>query len=157
MSDARVLDDHDATVAAGRDLAATMQALDVDELVIFLIGDLGAGKTTFARGFLLGWGHEGRVPSPTYTLIEPYDLEGQRIYHIDLYRLADPAEADHLGLAELPGKRVIMLVEWPEHAAHRLPEPDLSVTLELAPGGRRQIRISPAGPVGRRILGHKNT
>ena len=144
-------------MAAGEALAEAMRALDIDQLVIFLSGDLGAGKTTFARGFLRGWGHQGRVPSPTYTLIEPYELESVEIYHVDLYRLADPAETDDLGLAELPGRGVVMLVEWPERAAGRLPGADLQVVLQVVGDHRRKVEITASGATGERLLAHKKT
>jgi tRNA threonylcarbamoyladenosine biosynthesis protein TsaE len=157
MTESRRLDSPEATIAAGENLAATMRALEMNRLIIFLAGDLGAGKTTFARGFLRGWGHAGRVPSPTYTLVEPYELETVGIYHIDLYRLTDPAETEHLGLAELPGPGAIMLVEWPERAPDRLPEPDLTVMLQLVDDDRRAIEFRSSSDAGERLLGHKNT
>jgi tRNA threonylcarbamoyladenosine biosynthesis protein TsaE len=137
----------DATEAAGADLARRLIAADLDRLVIFLIGDLGTGKTTLARGFLRALGQTGRVPSPTYTLIEPYELGPLTVYHIDLYRLADPGEVDDLGLSELPGAGVVMLIEWPERAGDRLPSADLSVTLTLSGHGRKvEMRaVTPAG------------
>jgi tRNA threonylcarbamoyladenosine biosynthesis protein TsaE len=156
MADSRLLDGPEATAAAGQMLAAAMRAAGADELIVYLVGDLGAGKTTFARGFLHGWGHTGRVPSPTYTLIEPYEFEGLRIYHIDLYRLNDALEADHLGLAELPGPRVVMLIEWPERAADRLPAPDLTIMLEVVANHRRSIEMTPSSAAGERLLAHKS-
>lgn len=157
MADSRLLDGPDETAAAGQRLAAAMRASGADELIVYLVGDLGAGKTTFARGFLHGWGHSGRVPSPTYTLVEPYELEGLRIYHIDLYRLNDASEADHLGLAELPGPRVVMLIEWPERAAGRLPAPDLTIMLEVVANDRRSIEVTSSSAAGERLKAHKST
>jgi len=156
MADPRHLDGPDATEAAGQKLAAAMRATGVDELIVYLVGDLGAGKTTFARGFLRGWGHLDRVPSPTYTLVEPYESEGARIYHIDLYRLNDAAEVDHLGIAELPGSGVVLLIEWPERAAGRLPAPDLRISLEVVANDRRAIEITAPSGAGQRLLGNKN-
>lgn len=156
MVDSRVLESADATGAAGQLLAETMRAAGRTELVVYLVGDLGAGKTTFARGFLRGWGYAGRVPSPTYTLVEPYELGGVQIYHIDLYRLTDAAEADHLGIAEMPGPRVVMLIEWPERAAGRLPPPDLTISLEVIADDRRSIKIRPSGAPGTDCLAWKN-
>lgn len=151
------LESPEATVTAGAALAVAMRELGLDELVVYLVGDLGAGKTTFARGFLEGWGYSGRVPSPTYTLVEPYTFESVDIYHIDLYRLTDPADADHLGLAELPGTGVVMLVEWPERAAGRLPAADLNVVLQVVAAERRAIDFEARSTRGRRLLTHKST
>ena len=150
------LDSPEATVAAGQALAAAMRALEINQLIIFLVGDLGAGKTTFARGFLHGWGHSGRVPSPTYTIIEPYEFDSVEVYHIDLYRLTDPGETDDLGLAELPGPGVVMLVEWPERAGDRLPGPDLTVALQVAGDDRRDIEYKASSATGKRVLAQKN-
>ena len=133
------------TIAAGGDLARRLRGANLDQAIIFLIGDLGMGKTTLARGFLRALGQTGRVPSPTYTLIEPYELDSLTVYHLDLYRLANPRDADELGLRELPGPGVVMLVEWPERARERLPRADLSVTLTLAGGGRKmELRAATA-------------
>jgi tRNA threonylcarbamoyladenosine biosynthesis protein TsaE len=135
----------DETIAAGGDLARRLRGASLDQAIIFLIGDLGMGKTTLARGFLRALGQTGRVPSPTYTLIEPYELDSLTVYHVDLYRLANPRDADELGLRELPGPGVVMLVEWPERAGERLPRADLSVTLTLAGVGRKmELRAATA-------------
>jgi len=154
MSDVRLLECAAATVEAGRQLATAVHSSGIDRAVIYLRGDLGAGKTTFARGFLAGCGHAGRVPSPTYTLIELYEFEDFTVYHIDLYRLAEPTEVDDLGLAELDTSASIMLIEWPERAAGRLPPADLEVTLALDPAGRRLCRDS-RNPVGVGLLAHR--
>ena len=145
----------DDTLAAGHDLARRLEGADLDQVVLFLSGDLGTGKTTLARGFLQALGQTGRVPSPTYTLIEPYELGRLTVYHIDLYRLADPREVEELGLSELPGPGVVMLVEWPERA-ERLPPADLCVTLTLA-GRGREMELRAATPVGDRLLAPKNS
>ena len=156
MPEYRRLDSPAATIAAGQTLATTMRAVDMNQLIIYLIGDLGSGKTTFARGFLQGWGHSGRVPSPTYTIIEPYELSSVEIYHIDLYRLVDPLETDDLGLAELPGPGVVMLVEWPERAGARLPGADLTVSLQFAGDNRREINFSALNTRGEALLAQNN-
>ena len=153
MEDSVHLDSPEATVAAGRELAAAVGAIG-DGAVIYLHGELGAGKTTFARGFLEGCGHRGRVPSPTYTLVEPYELDGCRVYHVDLYRLADPSEVDELGLIELEGSDVVLLVEWPERGAGRLQSPDLELTLDVRDAGRGLRRVARTA-AGKRILAHK--
>ncbi len=125
-----------ATLEAGRTLAEAVIAVCPNRLVIHLIGDLGAGKTTFVRGLLRGLGHEGRVPSPTYTLVEPYELADYSIYHVDLYRLAKADEVQYLGLEEACSDRSLLLVEWPERAAGRIEKPDLSVVLAIDGAGR---------------------
>jgi len=143
------LDSADATLAAGDMLARTVRARGIDALVIYLVGDLGAGKTTFARGFLRSLGHTGRVPSPTYTLIEPYDVVGYTVSHIDLYRLQSPGEVEALALSELCGSGTMLLIEWPANGGHGVPPADLRVELDIDIDGQgrvmRLIGLSPAG------------
>jgi len=154
------LDSAEATVAAGRRLAAALLAGDGagdgdgDALVIYLHGDLGAGKTTFARGFIAACGHTGRVPSPTYTLVEPYDAGGRRLYHIDLYRLSDPGQVDELALQDLDEPGVVMLIEWPERGADRVARPDLELTFAVA-GAGRTVECVARTVAGKRLLAHK--
>ena len=124
------LADSAATEAAGTALA---QALPPDEAVIYLQGDLGAGKTTLVRGILHGLGHGGRVPSPTYTLVEPYEVGERRLTHMDLYRIADPEELAYLGVRDLGG---ILLVEWPERGSRFLPPADITLRLSVTAPGR---------------------
>jgi tRNA threonylcarbamoyladenosine biosynthesis protein TsaE len=106
-----------------------------DELV-FLEGELGAGKTTLARGILRGLGFSGHVKSPTYTLVEPYEFDTQRVYHFDFYRIRDAEELEYIGLDDLLGERAIKLVEWPEKASGRLPRPDRVVRIRVENDGR---------------------
>jgi len=115
--------------------------------VIYLNGDLGAGKTTFARGFLKGCGVSGPVKSPTYTLVEVYETPMVSVIHLDLYRLVDPGELESLGLREyaLPG--YIWLVEWPDRGSGRLPFPDLSVTLSVGISGH-EINVKGTSALG---------
>ncbi len=104
---------------------------------ILLSGELGAGKSTFARGFIKAAGHAGAVPSPTYTLIEPYNVPDGRIYHIDLYRIADEDELRYLGWNELDdGCR---LVEWPERAPGLVAQADLELSLAYDGDGRTLV------------------
>ena len=121
------------TEQLGRELARLHPA----PAVIYLSGDLGAGKTTFSRGFIQAYGHTGAVKSPTYTLIEPYDLPTGKVYHLDLYRLNDPAELEFLGLPDLLAEGGVCLIEWPERASAELPPADLTVYLHYANGARQ--------------------
>ena len=120
--------------------------------VVFLVGDLGAGKTTLARGILGGLGHRGTVPSPTYTLVEHYPLAAGDVYHVDLYRLEDPAELEMTGLRDVLDTAAMLLVEWPERGAGRLPAPDFRVEIQCLGlgegagdqgGGGRRVRVHP--------------
>lgn len=113
--------------------------------VIFLQGELGAGKTTVARGLLRALGVTGAIRSPTYTLLEPYELPGRQLVHLDLYRLADERELESLGLRDYPAERCWWLIEWPERAGARLPSPELSLALSHDPAGRRVRLGGPAG------------
>ncbi|MBM4197241.1 MAG: tRNA (adenosine(37)-N6)-threonylcarbamoyltransferase complex ATPase subunit type 1 TsaE [Gammaproteobacteria bacterium] len=150
-SNSVVLADEANTIARARQLAAAILAVHPASLVIHLQGDLGAGKTTFARGLLAGLGHRDRVPSPTYTLVEPYELSGYRVLHLDLYRLRDPGELADLGLADEWRGRYIALIEWPEQGLGHLPVPDLVVHLAVA-GKGRQLLLSPRSATGRAVL-----
>jgi tRNA threonylcarbamoyladenosine biosynthesis protein TsaE len=129
------LEDEQATERLGRVLAKQRPP----SAVIYLMGDLGAGKTTFSRGFIQACGHQGVVKSPTYTLIEPYMLSQQTIYHLDLYRLSDPEELEYLGMDLLTQPETISLVEWPERGVPSLPPADLTLTLKRQQTGRQAI------------------
>jgi len=114
--------------------------------IIFLHGDLGTGKTTFARGVLQGLGYSGLVKSPTYTLVENYEIAGHTVIHCDLYRLKTPAEWTMLGLDDYLG-RAIFLIEWPEQAQSMLPTPDLQCYLTIKTKNRliEFLGVSTAG------------
>ena len=135
------LADSEATEALGARLAQAL--LPAPGLVVYLYGDLGAGKTTLVRGWLRALGATGPVRSPTYTLVEPYELAGRSLLHLDLYRLSDPAELEQLGLYDTPPARSVWLVEWPQRGAGELPPADLEITLQVF-GNEREILLRPA-------------
>lgn len=132
-------------------LGAALARVCPESCVIYLEGDLGAGKTTLTRGFLRALGHKGVVRSPTYTLLEPYPLTTRACYHLDLYRLADPEELEYLGLRDLLRDPAVLLVEWPERGAGGLPTPDLRIRIAYAGAGRR-IDLEAASAVGVELL-----
>lgn len=151
VSESIVLTDPDATESAGRSLALALLESRPENLCICLEGDLGAGKTTLARGFMRGLGHAGRVPSPTYTLVEPYELQGYRIYHLDLYRLGDGAELEYLGISEMTDPGSVLLIEWPSRAADDIPDSDLSIKLKVISQGRG-LSLRATSPTGEELL-----
>ena len=143
MSWSANLADAAATDRLGSALAATMP----ESGVVFLRGDLGAGKTSLARALLRALGVNGPVKSPTYTLIERYPLAGGDAVHLDLYRIAAESELEFLGLPDLMPEVRLWLVEWPDHGLRALPAPDLEVALSVM-GEGRQARIEAATAAG---------
>lgn len=119
--------------------------------VLYLQGDLGAGKTTCARSLLRTLGVVGLVRSPTYTLVETYELAGLTCIHVDLYRLQSLTEVDELGLRDLVGPSCLLLVEWPDRGGAALPPADLAVVLNYA-GEGRQARVTAHSPLGSGLL-----
>lgn len=105
-------------------------------LVIWLEGDLGAGKTTFARGLIHALGYSGRVKSPTYGLLEYYQLANLQVLHMDLYRISDPGELEFLGIGDLLDDATILLIEWPDKGDGWLPKPDFILRFKYAETGR---------------------
>ena len=125
--------DESAMDALGRALAAYL----VPPAVVYLEGALGAGKTTLVRSVLRGWGHEGPVRSPTYTLLETYRLAPGEVHHLDLYRLGDPEEVEFLGIRDLEGPTALWLIEWAERGGDRLPGADYVVDIAFSGQGRK--------------------
>lgn len=113
--------------------------------VVFLGGELGAGKTTLARGMLNGLGHNGIVSSPTYTLIEHYSLPRGEVYHLDLYRLEHPSELEMTGLRDRLDGSCILLVEWAERGAGQIPAPTFKVDIRYHEQGR-MVEVQSAAP-----------
>jgi tRNA threonylcarbamoyladenosine biosynthesis protein TsaE len=143
----RFLPDETATLRLGRALATQL----MPGLYIALTGTLGSGKTTLVRGMLRGLGYEGRVKSPTYTLVEVYNLSRLDFYHFDFYRFEDPHELIDSGLREVFGGTSVCVVEWPERAAQFLPEPDIRITLSVPDQGRT-ARLWAASETGAQCL-----
>jgi tRNA threonylcarbamoyladenosine biosynthesis protein TsaE len=150
------LADEAATLNFGATLAKAMQP----NLTIYLHGDLGAGKTTLVRGLLHALGHVGKVKSPTYTLVEPYEIKSNVIsslmlYHFDLYRFNDEEEWDSAGFRDYFNAHSVCIVEWPEKAENVLPTPDLNITFSIKNSGQncsRSVNISSHSKLGQQCL-----
>ncbi|WP_329740698.1 tRNA (adenosine(37)-N6)-threonylcarbamoyltransferase complex ATPase subunit type 1 TsaE [Dyella sp. A6] len=144
----RNLPDEAATAALGQCFA---QALQGGGLVVYLHGELGAGKTSFARALLGALDVGERIKSPTYSLVEGYRAQGRPAWHLDLYRIADPGELEWLGLDALSDPLALVLVEWPERGRGALPAPDLVIDLAYAGSGRQAVLRALSGR-GRSVL-----
>lgn len=120
-------------------------------LLVFLSGDLGAGKTTFSRYCLRAMGHSGAVKSPTYTLLEPYEHLDPPVYHFDLYRLADPEELEYLGIRDYISSRGMCLIEWPQKGSGVLPVGDLTLTIQLK-DTVREVMMTAGTDEGHEVL-----
>lgn len=139
--------DAEAQEALGCRLAAALRGRGV----VYLQGDLGAGKTTLTRGVLRGYGHAGAVKSPTYTLVEPYELAGIAVYHFDLYRLTDPEELELMGMREYFRPDALVLLEWPERGQPLLPPADVVITIRAGNNGRA-LEFAAHNEYGRSVL-----
>lgn len=143
----RFLESADATERLGERLSQSL----APGFILYLRGDLGAGKTTLARGLLRGLGHRGTVKSPTFTLVEPYSLDGWRLFHWDLYRLSDPEELEYLGLRDQLDGESVLLIEWPERGRGALPPADAEIALTYADRGR-SCRLDAGSSKGQALL-----
>jgi tRNA threonylcarbamoyladenosine biosynthesis protein TsaE len=141
------LADEEQMSAAGAALGMSM----TQGGVIFLQGTLGMGKTTLSRGLIRGMGHVGAVKSPTFTLIEPYEIKGQEVYHFDLYRLSDPEELEFMGIRDYFTPTSICLIEWPDKGLGVLPEADVVVQISEYQEGRN-IQLQAMNERGEQIV-----
>ncbi|MCG6201114.1 tRNA (adenosine(37)-N6)-threonylcarbamoyltransferase complex ATPase subunit type 1 TsaE [Psychromonas antarctica] len=141
------LADAKQTVAFGGRLSAACD----EPVCIYLHGELGAGKTTLTRGFIQALGHVGKVKSPTYTLVEPYELADWQVYHFDLYRLGDPEELEFMGIRDYFTHTSHCLVEWPERGEGVLPQADIDLTLSYV-GEQRTVELRANTEIGLRVL-----
>jgi len=135
------LKDQQATLDFGARLAAQLP----EKGVVFLHGTLGAGKTTLVRGLLQAVGHKGSTKSPTYTLVEPYQISNRKFYHFDLYRIADPEELEYMGFRDYLDEKALCLIEWPEKGGDFLPKADLELSLSYE-GEQRSIKLEVNNP-----------
>lgn len=156
MADAgqKFLADEQATAEAGADLAhAALQRVPLEPfaVMLYLSGDLGAGKTSLARGIIRALGHRGAVRSPTYTLLEPYDETRVPVCHFDLYRLGDPSEVEFLGVEDCFASGRLCLVEWPDRGESAIPTADLALHL-CSEGAGRRLEWEARTPAGRELI-----
>jgi tRNA threonylcarbamoyladenosine biosynthesis protein TsaE len=138
--------------SATQALGVKIANLCAPPLVIHLIGDLGSGKTTFARGFIQSFGHTGIVKSPTFSLLETYNFVGVNLYHYDLYRMKDPHELEYLGIRDLSAEvDAISLIEWPQRGGEGVPQADLVIGLEYQ-GDYREVGCHAKSMQGQAII-----
>ena len=141
------LDGEDAMVKFGHRLGLACNG----DATVFLRGNLGMGKTTLCRGVLQGYGYSGAVKSPTYTLVEPYELNAALVYHFDLYRLGDPEELEYVGIRDYFSQPAVRLIEWPDRGYGILPEADVALAIERNGEGRR-VSCRAHSAIGKRVL-----
>lgn len=137
--------------SATKQVAGVLSQCCDEAVTIYFVGNLGAGKTTFIRGFLRGLNYEGKVKSPTYTLVEPYHINDRDVFHFDLYRLKDPNELEFIGIDDYFHSEAICLLEWPEKGEDKLPSPDLTCYIEPSQSGRL-LRIESRSNKGNVVL-----
>lgn len=141
-------------IKLGRKLATACCAAAIHKCVIYLQGELGAGKTTLTRGFLRALGYTQSVKSPSYTIVEPYKIDDIKIYHFDLYRLAHPEELAYIGARDYFSEEAICLIEWPENGQGFIPEADLICALTINENyvKKRLVTINSRSIIGRSII-----
>lgn len=143
--------DEEAMLLLGKQVASAVNS----GIIIFLHGELGTGKTTFVRGFLRGLGYTQKVKSPTYTIVEPYEIKKCKVpmlvFHFDLYRINDDSEFEHLGIPEYFFPSALCLIEWAEKGAHVLPQADLACYIDFSKKGR-MVRIQSFTERGQEVL-----
>ncbi len=142
------LANENTTILIGESFSKVVNAASI----VFISGVLGAGKTTFVRGFLRGKGYFAKVKSPTYTMVESYDAGGFEIHHLDLYRLNHPRDLDYIGLRDYAGPNSIIIIEWPEKGKGHLPEPDLIINLDYFNMVGRKITFTSKSLLGKITL-----
>ena len=142
------LADESAMVAFGQALSALIK----NPMVITLKGQLGAGKTTLSRGMLQGLGYCGSVKSPTYTIVEPYQLSAGSVFHFDLYRIADAEELEYMGFGEYLAEAQLCLIEWPERGQGFLPQADIAIEISQS-GDGRCVTLAAYSEVGEQLIG----
>jgi len=153
------LADENATIAVGESLAKVVLAQNEQSdkaqsaLIVYLNGDLGAGKTTLTRGFVRGMGHKGNVKSPTYTLVEPYELPPWQVYHFDLYRLGDAEELEYMGIRDYFAENCCCFIEWPEKGEGILAKADIVIELDYQ-DEQRTIKLDAFSVRGEAVLKH---
>lgn len=138
----------------GLKLATTLQphlSVASSGVVLYLNGDLGAGKTTLTRSIVRAFGHSGNVKSPTYTLVEEYNLPPYSLYHFDLYRLSDPEELEFMGIRDYFRPQTLCLIEWASRGMGMIPDADIIIHIDYADVGRT-VRFEPKTPLGTQIL-----
>jgi len=145
------LADESATIAMGNKLADIVKKSLKQGIVVYLYGDLGAGKTTLTRGFVQGMGHNGHVKSPTYTLVEPYELNEWQVYHFDLYRLSDPEELEYMGIRDYFADNCCCFIEWPEKGHGMIKAPDLQINLAYS-DEQRTLSLQAKTALGEQVL-----
>lgn len=143
--------DEQATVNMGKQLATIVKNELNQGIVVYLNGDLGAGKTTITRGFVQGMGHVGHVKSPTYTLVEPYDLADWHVYHFDLYRLGDPEELEFMGIRDYFNENCCCFIEWPEKGFGLLANADITINMAYQ-GEERMVDFQAHNLLGKSLL-----
>lgn len=149
----------EAMQSVGRALGRALGPVDAGALVVGIEGELGTGKTTLVGGVLQALGVASTARSPTYTLIEPYDVAGRQVYHLDLYRLADQREVEALGIRDLLHTSAVLLIEWPSRGMGALPTADLDVSIQYSGAPEagsaeagRLLTLRPASSAGDKLV-----